>query len=104
VTTDILKAIQSAPDASKLLISPEATAQLMMEARGMYIAYTGQPPQFMSYIGREVIHEAPQFCKACGAPAEDRACSYCGTPSDFVRVGYGVRVVRPEVACEVSVR
>lgn len=83
---DIAKAIQSAPDASKLLISPEATAHLMMESVGMYVAYTGRPPQIMRYMGREVIHEPPRFCKSCGAPAEDHACSYCGTPSDYVRI------------------
>ena len=59
------------------------------------------PDAPMTYMGREVIHTAPAFCKSCGAPAEDHVCSYCGTPSEYVRVSYGQAVVMPEMACSI---
>jgi len=108
----LLAAIKAAPDAGKLLIRAEDWAKLAWE-NVPYIPFNGSPPTILREIEDATgIYRAtlgssesgqPTMCKSCGAPHDDGPkCSYCGTPSDRVRVRYGVSCLRPGMLAKLD--
>lgn len=68
-----------------LVLSHRIYAQLMLESYQR--AWLPKPDEAFTFLGVPVRRKRlTMFCKNCGAPAEGKACSYCGTDPDEMEV------------------
>lgn len=67
-----------------IVLSPKTRLQLLSEVNFYWLSY---PQAIEMFMGVPVYRRRfSMFCTGCGAPAEGKACSYCGTDPDEVEV------------------
>lgn len=68
-----------------LVLSSRLYAEAMIETfHGSYLPHRGEQFAFLGVPVRTKRYTTQ--CRSCGAPAEGKACSYCGTDPDEVGV------------------
>lgn len=75
------------PGLKRFVLSPEKMFTFLFETRNLHRHVSGPFPGIWLYRGTEVcLDELSGFCRNCGAPNEPVKCSYCHSPSEYVRI------------------